>query len=386
MGAEVTLLTDEWHKLSSEAKFCRYTDVLGLPRQSDERKFIRRLNREFPEEWRTFQDIVRQRAEGDLDDNFYELKNQNLEFSLLVTAFERTELHNKAFSSLESISDPVSNILDIGCENGFLTCLLALRWPNAQVVGLDLCGPAIDLARELALKLNLKNVTFLVGAGEDISKTFKGKSFDLITTITMLHDGGVFPSMEELHRRNGEAFDTIRMLRLPIFSAIASVLGSSNARWVSMERCQNAALFSAWCQAIDFAGLGIDFDKSGRIACEGDLLTIVAAGRNFPKPIDMKKVHGLWIASDFDRWTAPSEPPWVIRDQQAEVLFRQLNAKTCLDRLVVSDGSGQEIERIEVWDAGVLCLYYHSICCFMRRATLWVKSFGTRPCVVRIHS
>jgi SAM-dependent methyltransferase len=379
MEGEATLLTSAWRDLPSEEKFRRYTSVLGLPHQENQDRIKHRLNREFSDEWRKFKAVAKRREHGDMSDDVYALKNQNLQFSLLVTAFERGELHAKAFSLLESISDPVSAILDVGCENGFFTCLLALRWPAARVIGMDPSTLAVDRARELASSLKIKNVTFLVGSAEDIPNNLEGGAFDLITTITLLHDGGLFPSVTDLNRSNAELFSAITVAPVPrAFSTIASALGLSRARWVSMERCRSPAIFSVWCQALDRAGLGIDYSESGRVLCEGEMLTVVVAGRDRPRPIDLKKIQGIWISPEFNRWSLPGEPPWAVRDQQAEAIFAQLNPKKCVDRIVASDGHGREVQRLEVWEATTLCLYY-SAKHFVGETKLQIRSITDLP-------
>jgi SAM-dependent methyltransferase len=353
-----TLSTSTWQELPSEAKFLRYTSVLGLPRQNAD-GIKQRLRREFPQEWRELEAVIKRREHGDMSDDLYALKNRNLRFSLLATYAERVELHAKAFSMLERISEPLSKILDVGCENGLLTCLLALRWPNAQVMGIDSSTAAVARAGELASILELKNVTFVVGAAEDIATNLEGELFDLITTITVLHDGGLLPSVAKVNKRNAEVFSPLTIgAWSPAFSAIAAALGRSGARWVSMERCKSPATFSAWCQAFDAAGLGIDCRESQRVPCEGDILSVVVAGHDRPHPIDFKKIHGLWISPGFNRWGLPTEPPWVVCDQQAEAIFAQLHPKTCIDRIVAWDGNGREVERLEVWEAATLCLLY----------------------------
>src|SRR5581483_12189518 len=91
-------------------------------------------------------------------------------------------------------------------ENGFFTCLLALRWPDAKVVGVDPSELALERARELAMKLNLKNVTFVAGSAEAVGGAVGEDVFDLITTVTVLHDGDLFPPMEHRHARTSEFF------------------------------------------------------------------------------------------------------------------------------------------------------------------------------------
>jgi len=51
-------------------------------------------------------------------------------------------------------------ILDCGCGPGVLTCDIAERIPNGQVLGIDLEKPQIEIAEGEAKKRKLKNVTF----------------------------------------------------------------------------------------------------------------------------------------------------------------------------------------------------------------------------------
>ena len=362
MDSVDTLSSAAWHGLSSEEKFRRYLGVLGLPVQGNRDRVRQRLDREYPAAWKEFRAVAKRRDEGDMRDDVYALKNQGLQFSLLVTAAERGELHAKAFSTVENIAEPISSILDVGCENGLLTCLWALRWPNAQVIGLDPSGPALDRARELASRLKLKNVRFVAGTAEDIPRDLGADVFDLITTVTVLHDGNLFPPVVALARRTDDLFTSMDISPLPpAFVAIAALLAPSKGRWVAMERCQSPKTFSGWCQAVGLAGLGINWKESGRIPCEGEFLTVVVAGHDQPKPLDLRKVQGLWMSPEFNRWTLPGEPPWSVRNQQAEALFAQLNPKTCIDRIVALAADGREVQRAEVWEADTLALLYIAI-------------------------
>jgi hypothetical protein len=118
-------------------------------------------------------------------------------------------------------------------------------------------------------------------------------------------------------------------------------------------------MFSAWCQALDSVGLGIDYAGTGPTTCQDDTMSVVVAGYDQPRPIDFKKLHGVWIAAEFNQWTR-KEPAWVVRDQQAEAIFAQISPKICTDRIIGLDGCGREVERIEVWVAGAFCLYYRA--------------------------
>ena len=229
-------------------------NALGLPQQ--EKQIEKRLQREFGKQWAEFLAEAERRCNDDMTHDVYALKNQNLTFSLLVNAAERRELHALAFSLLDSTSEPSTGVLDVGCENGFLTCLMALRWPNVQVIGFDKSKPAVECGRELASKLKLQNVTFHIGEIDKIAQSFsgRGRSFDLITTITVLHDGGFLPSREKSQRGNSEIFTPLAGLQTSAaFPAIASLLGHSGGRWFSWnaalaQRCfrRGAKLWILW--------------------------------------------------------------------------------------------------------------------------------------------
>lgn len=361
MVSAESLLTSAWHALPAEEKYRRYLGALGLPTHGNSERLKQRLAREYSAAWNEFRSIARRRADGDFVDDVYSIKNRSLPFSLLVTISERGELHGKAFSAIVGFPETLSSILDVGCENGFFTCLLALQWPTAQVVGIDPSEAAIARARELAAKLNLKNVTFFVGSTDNISNSAGARQFELITTVTVLNDGKLFPSCEQLHKQTSKFFTPLVIDPAPpAFTAIAAMLAPTG-RWVAIERCQKPALFSAWCQALDVVGLGLDWDSSQRIRCEEALLSIVVAGHNLPRPMDLKLAHGLWMSADFNCWSLPGEPAWAIRDQQAEAIFTQLNPKRCIDRIVGANRDGDEIQRIEVWESGSLALFYMAV-------------------------
>ena len=67
--------------------------------------------------------------------------------------------------------------LDLGCGGGHVTMELARRTaPSGGAVGIDLDGALIELARGEAASQGLDNVTFVVGAAEDVDQT----GFDLV--------------------------------------------------------------------------------------------------------------------------------------------------------------------------------------------------------------
>ncbi|MBI3976662.1 MAG: methyltransferase domain-containing protein [Chloroflexi bacterium] len=80
---------------------------------------------------------------------------------------------------------PQARVLDVGCHAGLITNYLALQRPHAHVVGLDLAGEAIALARRAAHDLHLANVEFACG---DLLEVHWRQRFDLVLATSVLMD------------------------------------------------------------------------------------------------------------------------------------------------------------------------------------------------------
>ena len=73
-----------------------------------------------------------------------------------------------------------SNILDIGCGQGFITKILK----GNKVFGVDVSLEAIKYAK---LNNSIKNIEYLQGSIFDLNNLFKSKSFDLIIITGVLY-------------------------------------------------------------------------------------------------------------------------------------------------------------------------------------------------------
>ncbi|MFA5262311.1 MAG: class I SAM-dependent methyltransferase [Opitutaceae bacterium] len=357
--AIATLNTPEWRALPSEEKVRRYYSALELPTHCNPDRIRQRLSREYSAQFRQFKEVIARRTEGDFSEDVYTLKNSSLRFSLLVGALERGEMHAKFLEALDNYAPSPRAILDVGCENGSLTCFYALKWPSARVIGLDPCPEAIARARELAARLRLTNTEFVQGAARDIRRVIGNRGFDLILTVTVLHEAKMFPPDNDLVVMPAACFSP-RAITEPIteIAAIADTLAGPRAQWIAAERCHSPATFWWWSRVFDLVGLGIDWPKSDRIMVSGDQekLTILVASPSAPRPLNPDLALGFWICNEFNRWGG--NPAWAVLDCLAEALFARLNPKTCMERIVARDADGGELHRIEVWVSGPLALYY----------------------------
>lgn len=92
-------------------------------------------------------------------------------------------------SNSEKDPDQALNILDIGCGTGEVTAGIAMEFPNAKVVAIDVNPPSLDSAKALADKHNLE-IAFdqvdLEGKDHKFFDQWKNQ-FDIITSFGVLH-------------------------------------------------------------------------------------------------------------------------------------------------------------------------------------------------------
>lgn len=349
----------EWRTLPPDEKVRRYFAAVGLPANCNAERIKQTLAREHSSLWRQVGDVAARRAAGDFSDDFYALKNSSLRFSLLLGASERGDMHQAFLGLLDQYSPSASTILDIGCENGFLTCFYALKWPNAKVVGLDPSDAAITRAKELADRLRLTNVEFQSGFAREIPTKLTARTFDLILSVTVLHDGNIFPASERLITMPATCFAPSAVTESTVeIAAIAKTLAGSKAQWIAAEWCARPATFWWWCRALDQVGLGVDWPNSARtvIAAEKTPLTILVASPGAQRPLNADLAQGFWISRDFNHWG--DKVAWAVHGPLAETLFAQLGPKTCVASVVARDPDGSELHRVEMWTCGPLSLYY----------------------------
>jgi Methylase involved in ubiquinone/menaquinone biosynthesis len=80
----------------------------------------------------------------------------------------------------EGAEEPPPNVLDVGCGTGRLLRAASIRWPQAQLFGVD---PAEQMISE-ANRLNT-NITFKLSPAESLP--FPDQTFDLVVSSLSFH-------------------------------------------------------------------------------------------------------------------------------------------------------------------------------------------------------
>ncbi len=90
---------------------------------------------------------------------------------------------NSATYLLDSIK-PTMRILDVGCGPGTISADLAALVPQGEVIGLDTGEEIIEKAKALALKRDIRNLSFEVGDANKLR--FEDQTFDIVHSHQVL--------------------------------------------------------------------------------------------------------------------------------------------------------------------------------------------------------
>jgi len=177
-------------KTAEEQLVINYMNKLGLKAFKNNRQFWDHLNRKHAKEVvQQLEQTLKDQAEGKVsDDAVFELKNSSLSLSLDMSNIS-ADLYKKYFDWFANRKGPApKKILNVGCDNGIVTCFLAVLYPEAEVVGVDGRSTAIECANELSSQLALSNVSFKQIQLNELSNHFDENSFDLIVSLDSLQE------------------------------------------------------------------------------------------------------------------------------------------------------------------------------------------------------
>lgn len=181
---------------------------------------------------------------------FYSLKNRDLDTSLFINLLLGGEVIRQGCAYFEEAvrrllppeAQAGKRLLDIGCENGLLTCYLAKQFPELSVTGMDRNAAAVSCAKELASRLSLSNVDFVTGditdavdASESTDPSAPGgiSRFDLVCSFRTLHENCPVPEDGSLSPAEYEAES--RKVLLPFASAAYARL-LPGGKYLCLER------------------------------------------------------------------------------------------------------------------------------------------------------
>lgn len=302
--------------------------------------------------------IVEKRADDDpYGSELYTVKNLDLQLSLNFSRFS-TELYRRYFEWIikQKHLKPKS-ILDIGCDNGIITCFYGMIFPDAEVIGIDINAAAIECSNKLKNYLGLNNVHFKNIDIKDLNKNFSKGYFDIITSVRTLHEIIDFPEERywstldmNLTENKSEAN--------PLLEALRAALSPENGELICWERIPNTCSLAWWVSILHDSGLYVDLQKSNIIKFSevGDsqampLLILDTQNRILPTATEI-----LTFASQND--TIDFETRKSYEKDTAELAFYNYKNKTLLFGFQANYSNNSGNVRFEVWETEKYLLEY----------------------------
>lgn len=248
----------------------KYFTTIGVGLPKSEAVFVKRGRKRFGKTFDEMMFVIEARAHGSIEDP-YEIKNSSLDLSLYVAEYSSSAIWRAFAQWLIGEERPTpQSVLDLGCESGVLTCLLASMWPASKVVGVDRSEAAIVAARELAVRLKLENVTFERIDGPEFL-TGQLSKFSLITAILSMHEILQLPNGRKPFHWE-EPYCSLEQIRLtsvdePAIALLKQVRGAltPGGQFLSLDRSPTSATTWWYAQCLEKAGLSVSIRRSYKV-------------------------------------------------------------------------------------------------------------------------
>lgn len=233
------------------------------------------------------------RSEGKFDDHdFYEYKNSNEKISLTVSGLFDNDIYRKACNWIsKNINHFGRTILDIGCDNGIMSCFIAQLLPNSRIIGIDRCPSGIEIAKKLAQRLGLTNVEFLVS---DILYLAPNYKFDTVFSMRNMHENIDHKDFPEFETLDNQCLFYVQKLESYI-KAICSHL-DIDGEFVSIERIERNSILLGWMQGLNKAKLELTSAEIEELEANevGRISHFQAACYKVGRELQYKYIYELW--------------------------------------------------------------------------------------------
>ncbi len=249
--------------------------------------------------------------------NFYDFKNQNLKTSLTISSLFDADIYRKACNWIyENKSYFGDSILDIGCDNGIMTCFLARLFPDAQIIAIDRSANAIKVASEFAKKMDVKNISFICS---DIKNLKLNQKFETVFSMRTMNENDSkyteYPYFQDIEVQ-GEYFAE----SLSLYSENISRFVSDNGKFICIARGEVDPKLLGWY--LNFTNHGMNVIEDAYVELEanevGEVSKLQANIFVRSQNKDTEYIYNYWCKQLFkdEDFTGSSYTGW-----QAEVML-----------------------------------------------------------------
>lgn len=110
---------------------------------------------------------------GDGTTEFYNFKNQNIDISTIISENYDSNIIRQLCNYLYAQKEYINGeVLEVGCESGYVTAFLAMYFPEAHITAVDRSESAVSVAKERLERLGITNVIFEVADIKNVHEQY----------------------------------------------------------------------------------------------------------------------------------------------------------------------------------------------------------------------
>jgi SAM-dependent methyltransferase len=217
---------------------------------------------------------------------------------------------------------PATRLLDAGCGPGVLTCAYGLALPGAEVVGVDAVPEAVACAEELAGRLGVRNVTFVVA--DYLDPAAGGGEFDQLVAVAALADAGLYPQNPA---DAGDALSSVADVDGPgrefRSGGVDQLVGRlAPGGWLlAFERTADVAQAVRLGAALVHGGVDLDLDRAG-----AEVFVEHGEPTTFTRFAGVRAAAPATSSADVAAWLKRAKPPAYGPAWHDELRFEALKA------------------------------------------------------------
>lgn len=201
---------------------------------------------------------------SDKNDAYYAFKNQSEHISRTISGLWDGDIYRMVCSWVyEHRACFGKTVLDIGCDNGIISCFIAGMLPASRITGIDKCRKAVIIAGRTAKQLGIGNIQFdLAEAG----RYDPGYLFDSVISIRTVHENFT----KQNHRMPVLAEDEARCAANQMHAYAKCLTGhvAPSGNLITIERFERRTGLLGWLTALKEESFSLDRRDCDRISVQ----------------------------------------------------------------------------------------------------------------------
>ena len=192
----------------------------------------------------------------------YEKKNSDYEIAMAFSGAYDADIIRKACNWISEHKEYFGKeILEIGCDCGFMTTFLASTFPDSHITSIDINLSGLNIAKKNVESFELNNVTFECKSANDVNQKFD-TVFSMRTMHENLQEDEPVISIADFQEQ-GKSYKK----QVLGYAKSLSELVSPNGFIVSIERVERNPLFLGWLEALSDNKLYLKTETYEELKC-----------------------------------------------------------------------------------------------------------------------